>query len=129
MEAIVDDRAHACHLVDLSGTGMMFVVGSALVHREPHFLARYDVHLWAGETQEVLARPVWRRGDLQAARFVALSPDVELALLELVRLTEPWPEADVARLELAEAADERARRRDETVKRARVCSRSERVSA
>jgi hypothetical protein len=127
MEAVLDDIARPCRVVDLSATGMMFVVGGAMVHREPHTLVRYEVHLWAGETQEVLARTVWRRGEFQAARFVALSLDAEQALLDVVSATEPWPESDVMRLELAEAVDARLRRRDETSKRANARSRSERA--
>ncbi len=110
MEVLVDERWHPCRVVEVSTTGMMFELDGTLADRESHVVARYDLQVSASRILGVLARPVWRHGLVQAARFVALPDGTQQALADLVRASAPASN-DVERLELAEAADARARLR------------------
>jgi hypothetical protein len=105
MDARFDNVPHACQVVDLSATGMMFVLGNGLLHRELDMLVRCDVQVSDGACLPLVARAVWRRGELQGARFVALAAGTERSLLEILSASAPLSGSDVERLDIAEAID------------------------
>ncbi|MEZ4295172.1 MAG: PilZ domain-containing protein [Polyangiaceae bacterium] len=88
---LLDGHRHACRAVDLSSTGMLVLRSRSLAQREPPGIGAYELHLAGKRPIRVRARAVRSEGPLVAVRFVVMS--------------------DVDRLNIAEHADELARRR------------------
>lgn len=118
------DTWRPCHLLDVSATGMMLATDTALAKHSPHLVEHYGLHFTdvsspdvrspdvtsRSHVVEVIARSIWQRGELRAARFVALEDGASQALLDLVRTSNPGAGSDVERIEFAEGIDARARR-------------------
>jgi hypothetical protein len=109
MDMFVDELWHLCHVVDISLTGMLFMLGKPLAIPEPDLLTRYEIHVGGLRILEVRGRHVWRRGEMQAARFVALGDGEHQVLAEMTHGAGRIAVSDVSRLEAAEQKDARVR--------------------
>lgn len=105
VDVLVDGFLHGARVMDASETGMVVELRGSLTRRPPRLIGTYDIHLQSGQILHVLARNVWRRGALQAARFVGLGELEVKTLGGLVDEALQRGTSDVDRLELAERRD------------------------
>jgi hypothetical protein len=96
--------AHRCRVVDVSLSGMVLELTEDLAVQQRYLFESYAIHAHGTEPLCVAARTLWRRGVIQAARFVALSDYEHTTLGEIVE-TALRRASDVVRLDLAERRD------------------------
>lgn len=92
---------------------MVVVLSRALARRDPRLIGTYEIHTGPSQILHVQARHVWRRGAIQAARFVGLRPEEKTAVVAMVGAGRRPASDEVDRLDLAE-------RRDRLIQRART---------
>ncbi len=80
--AYVDGARHACQVVDLSASGMVFQRNRSLASRELPDVNRFELFLGPNRPIRARARSVWSRGGLQAVSFVLIHDADRLVIAE-----------------------------------------------
>jgi hypothetical protein len=104
VDVYIDGLTHRCRVVDVSLSGMVLELPPALALQRPYLFGTYTIHAGRTPPLRVAARTVWRRGVMQASRFISM-PHLERATLgELVERAQRRA-GEATRLEMAERKD------------------------
>ena len=80
--AFVEGARHACRVIDLSASGMVFQRNRDLAVRELPEVNRFELFLGPNRPIRARARSVWGRGGLQAVSFVLIHDVDRLVIAE-----------------------------------------------